>query len=246
MPVTDETIVNAEAEVPADKMMLGGKGSSLFWMASQGLPVPPFFVLTTRAWRDWRSAGRLPQQQVVRVMEMISWLERSTGRTFGAGPKPLLVSVRSTGPVSMPGMMDTILNLGLTPEAVGALFQEFGDLQMVADIITNFVGTASPVFAANQDSPQAPHPLPTQSAEAQLIGAIEGVFASWNNERARLYRRMNRIPDDYGTAVIVQAMVFGNAGGFSGTGVLFTRDPVTGQRVLRVEQFIQIEVLRIA
>ena len=104
MPVTDETIVNAEAEIQADKMMLGGKGSSLFWMASQGLPVPPFFVLTTRAWRDWRSAGQLPQQQVVRVMEMISWLERSTGRTFGAGPKPLLVSVRSTGPVSMPGM----------------------------------------------------------------------------------------------------------------------------------------------
>jgi pyruvate,orthophosphate dikinase len=235
VPVTDETIVNAEAEVPADKMMLGGKGSSLFWMASQGLPVPPFFVLTTRAWRDWRSAGRLPQQQVVRVMEMISWLERSTGRTFGAGPKPLLVSVRSTGPVSMPGMMDTILNLGLTPEAVGALFQEFGDLQMVADIITNFVGTASPVFAANQDSPQTPHPLLPQSAEAQLVRAIEGVFASWNNERARLYRRMNRIPDDYGTAVIVQAMVFGNAGGFSGTGVLFTRDPVTGDRVLRGE-----------
>lgn len=233
--ITDDYVVNADAQVKPDKMVLGGKGASLFWMASLALPVPPFFVLTTRAWREWRDAGQLPEQLVSRVLDMVAWLEKSTGRTFGAGPRPLLVSVRSTGPVSMPGMMDTILNLGLTHKALGALAQEFGDLTMIADVITNFVGTATPVFAGNQGSAQMPHPLLPESANDQLIGAIEGVFASWNNDRARLYRRMNRIPDDYGTGVVVQAMVFGNAGDSSGTGVLFTRDPVTGDRVLRGE-----------
>lgn len=235
MTVTNDVIVNAESAITADRMLLGGKGSSLFWMTSQGLPVPPFFVLTTRAWRAWNSAGQLSGQQVEQVMEMIGWLEKNTGRTFGVGPRPLLVSVRSTGPVSMPGMMDTILNLGLTPAAIGAFFEEFGELRMVADVITNFVGTATPVFTGNLGGVEPPRPLLPQSAKAQLIGAIEGVFGSWNNERARLYRRMNRIPDEYGTGVIVQAMVFGNVGESSGTGVLFTRDPVTGDRVLRGE-----------
>ena len=235
MIATDDFIVNADVKIVADKMLLGGKGCSLFWMSSQGMPVPPFFVLTTRAWRQWREAGQLPEQQVAQVTEMIGWLEERTGRTFGAGPRPLLVSVRSTGPVSMPGMMDTILNLGLTHEALGALSREFSDLQMIADVITNFVGTATPVFAGNQVSARLPHPLLPQAAKDQLIGAIEGIFASWNNDRARLYRRMNHISSDLGTAVIVQAMVFGNAGDSSGTGVLFTRDPVTGESELRGE-----------
>ncbi|HEX7662490.1 MAG TPA: pyruvate, phosphate dikinase [Pseudonocardiaceae bacterium] len=240
--MTDPLIVNADATDlvnTTDRMLLGGKGASLFWMASQGVPVPPFFVLTTRAWRAWQAAGRLPQQQVERVMDMIGWLEKNTGRAFGVGPRPLLVSVRSTGPVSMPGMMDTILNLGLTPSSLGALLDEFGDLRMVADVITNFVASATPVLGArDQRGTEATggtrQALPL-AAEEQLVDAIDGVFASWNNERARLYRRMNRIPDDYGTAVVVQAMVFGNAGESSGTGVLFTRDPVTGERVPRGE-----------
>ena len=231
----DIIVINADAKIDADRLLIGGKGASLFWMSSQGLPVPPFFVLTTRAWQAWREAGQLPESHVVKVMEMIRWLEGRTGRTFGTGPKPLLVSVRSTGPVSMPGMMDTILNLGLTHDVLGALSKEFGNLQMVADVITNFVGTATPVFAGNQGVSGMPHPLIPDSAGDQLVGAVEGVFASWNNERARLYRRINRIPDDYGTAVVVQAMVFGNAGDSSGTGVLFTRDPVSGDALLRGE-----------
>jgi pyruvate,orthophosphate dikinase len=225
---SDDLIINADAKTDADKLLIGGKGASLFWMSAQGLPVPPFFILTTRAWRQWREAGKLPEQQVTSVVEMVRWLEARTGRRFGGGPRPLLVSVRSTGPVSMPGMMDTILNLGLTPDALGPLAEEFGSLQMIADVITNFLGTAAPVLAGRQEAGQT-------EATDQLLDAIEGVFASWNNQRARLYRRINRIPDDYGTAVIVQAMVFGNAGDSSGTGVLFTRDPVSGDARLRGE-----------
>jgi pyruvate, orthophosphate dikinase len=232
---SDDIIVNADAKIDADRLLIGGKGASLFWMSSLGLPVPPFFVLTTRAWREWREAGQLPESHVAKIMEMIRWLEGRTGRTFGGDPRPLLVSVRSAGPVSMPGMMDTILNLGLTPDALAALSRELGSLQVVADVIMNFVGTATPVFVGNQDAVGMSLPLIPASAEDQLLGAIEGVFASWNNQRARLYRRINRIPDDYGTAVVVQAMVFGNAGDSSGTGVLFTRDPVNGDSLMRGE-----------
>jgi pyruvate,orthophosphate dikinase len=265
--VTDETIVNAEAEIQPDKMMLGGKGSSLFWMASQGLPVPPFFVLTTRAWRDWRSAGQLPQQQVVLVMEMISWLERSTGRRFGAGPKPLLVSVRSTGPVSMPGMMDTILNLGLNDKSVESLakrsknprfaadsyrrlIQMFGNVvldiekeefdkvfdakkkQRKAKLDTDLDAKALKEIIeeykkivrkhAKRHFPQDPH--------EQLVMARDAVFRSWQNDRAKTYRRINNIDDMLGTAVNVQAMVYGNLGDTSGTGVGFTRNPASGAK----------------
>jgi pyruvate, orthophosphate dikinase len=219
-------VVGADEHVDHDRSLVGRKGASLFNMTALGLPVPPFFVVTTRAWRDWQRAGRLPAKHVERVLEMIGWLERRTGRTFGRGPRPLLISVCSTGPVSMPGMLDSILNLGLGPEAVAALYPEFRSLRTVADMINTFVETATPVFAGSARNGSKPD-IP-ESAQDQLLGAIEGVFASWNNEQARLYRRISRIPDDYGTAVVVQAMVFGNADADSGTGVLFTRDPVTG------------------
>lgn len=228
----NDDIISSDARIGADKLLVGGKGASLFWMSSQGLPVPPFFVLTTRAWRQWREAGKLPETHAARVTEMLRRLEAQTGRRFGKGPRPLLVSVRSTGPVSMPGMMDTILNLGLTRDVLGPLAAEFGSLRVVADVIMNFLGTAAPVFAADGGEPGRAIP---DSAREQLLGAIEGVFASWDNQRARLYRRINRISDDYGTAVVVQAMVFGNIGDSSGTGVLFTRDPVSGDARLRGE-----------
>jgi pyruvate,orthophosphate dikinase len=222
-------VVNADQKVDEDRSLLGGKGAGLFWMASLGLPVPPFFVLTTRAWRQWHEAGRLTDEHIEKVSEMIRWLEQRTGRTLGRGSRPLLVSVRSTGAVSMPGMMDTILNLGIAPDVLGALYQEFGSLKTVADVISNFVDTATPVFGREPSNGKRACPFIPENAEDQLIGAIEGVFASWNNERARLYRRINRIPDDCGTAVVVQAMIFGNADPRSGTGVLFTRNPVTGE-----------------
>ena len=221
-------IVSSDQDVDADRSLLGGKGASLFSMANLGLPVPSFFVLTTHAWHDWDRDGCLSETHISEVMEMMGWLERQTGRTFGRGPRPLLVSVRSACAVSMPGMMDTILNLGLTADTIGALFQDFRSLQIIADVITNFVGTATPVFAGQRGRDAPTHPLIPETARDQLIGAIEGVFASWNNDRARLYRQIHHIPDDYGTAAVVQAMVFGNADASSGTGVLFTRDPVTG------------------
>ncbi|MQA14692.1 MAG: pyruvate, phosphate dikinase [Pseudonocardiaceae bacterium] len=221
-------VVNEVQAVDQDRVLLGGKGAGLFWMASLGVPVPPFFMLTTRAWREWDEAGQLLEPHTSMIMEMIRWLEQRTGRTFGRGPRPLLVSVRSAGMVSMPGMMDTILNLGLTPEALGALHEEFRSLQIVGDVITTFVDTATPVFASQHGGKPVPRPVIPVAAQDQLVGAIEGVFASWNNHRARLYRRINRIPDEHGTAIVVQAMVFGNADAESGAGVLFTRDPVTG------------------
>ncbi|HZZ51484.1 MAG TPA: pyruvate, phosphate dikinase [Pseudonocardia sp.] len=227
VPVTPAPplIVNADQPVDADRALLGGKGAGLFWMSALGLPVPPFFVLTTRAWREWQQAGRLTDEHVGVVAEMLRWLEARTGRTFGTGPAPLLVSVRSTAAVSMPGMMDTILNLGMTPDVVGPLCRELGGLRTLGDVIATFVDTATPVFDRSAGAPASV--IPT-GAHDQLVAAIDGVFASWNNDRARLYRRINRIPDDDGTAVVVQAMIFGNADDRSGTGVLFSRDPVTG------------------
>lgn len=228
-------VVSTGQKIGADRSLLGGKGASLFFMANLGLPVPPFFVLTTRSWRDWNETGRLPETHISRVIDMMGWLEQQTGRTFGRGHRPLLVSVRSACAVSMPGMMDTVLNLGLTHETIGPLYKNFRSLHTLADVITNFVGSATPVFARQFSGGTPPHPLIPEAARDQLVGAIEGVFASWNNERAQLYRKINGIPDDYGTAVVVQAMVFGNADSRSGTGVLFTRDPVTGADEARGE-----------
>jgi len=205
--------------------LVGGKGASLFWMASRNLPVPPFFVLTSIAWQRWNRLRRLDDELLRLVRKGIADLERQTGAIFGGGPEPLLVSVRSSGAVSMPGMMDTVLNLGLAPESIAALITRLGDLAALPPILETFLTTFGQAGGSDET---AAVPL---SAELQLTQAIEKVFASWNNGRARLYRTMRRIPEDTGTAVVVQAMVFGNWDGRSGTGVLFTRNPITGATI---------------
>ncbi|MDQ6743808.1 MAG: pyruvate, phosphate dikinase [Candidatus Dormibacteraeota bacterium] len=202
--------------------LVGGKGASLFWMAGCGLPVPPFFVLTTAAWQRWNRRQELDDELIGLVDSAMAALERVTDSTFGAGPRPLLVSVRSSGLASMPGMMDTVLNLGLSPESIAALARQLDDLAAFAAMVNTFLATF------RQAGRAAPEGLVPLSARAQLMAAIETVFASWNNDRARLYRKMRRIPEGTGTALIVQAMVFGNWDRRSGSGVLFTRDPITG------------------
>jgi len=253
------------------KDLLGGKGANLAEMARLGIPVPPGFTITTEVCRYYvEHEGDYPPGLEQRVREAIKHLEEATGRKFGDPENPLLVSVRSGAPVSMPGMMDTILNLGLNDQSVQglaektsprfaydayrrllsmygsvvlgvkdegeagvdpfdaameALKEERGassDLGLSAEDLAELIQRYKEIIArAGKTFPQDPW--------EQLWGAIGAVFGSWNNERARVYRRLNRIPDTLGTAVNVQAMVFGNLGENSGTGVAFTRDPATGE-----------------
>ncbi|MEN3011080.1 MAG: pyruvate, phosphate dikinase [Candidatus Bipolaricaulaceae bacterium] len=252
------------------KDLLGGKGANLAEMAALGIPVPPGFTITTEVCRYYyKNGGRYPEGLREQVRQGMKFLEEATGRKFGDPENPLLVSVRSGAPVSMPGMMDTILNLGLTDRAVvglaartsprfaydayrrllsmygsvvlgikdevdpfGAAMEELkrargasSDLDLTAEDFRELVERYKAIIRrAGKEFPQDPW--------EQLWGAIEAVVRSWMNERARVYRRMYRIPEDMGTAVNVQAMVFGNLGNRSGTGVCFTRDPATGENRL--------------
>src|SRR4051794_39742054 len=156
--------------------IVGGKGAGLLWMTSQALPVPPFFVVTTEAWRSWRAGHRRDPRLDAELRQGLRWLEEETGRTFGGGPPPLLGSVRSSGPVSMPGMMDTVLNLGLTPASLGALFEHSGSLRFVAEVVGNHLAT-----------------MPGGAEPDGLAAAIEHIFASWDNDRATLYRKLRGI-----------------------------------------------------
>ena len=249
----------------SDKELLGGKGAGLAEMTGLGLPVPPGFTITTEACRTMMDTGELPEELWDEVAEAVASLEASTGRSFGAGPVPLLVSVRSGAVESMPGMMDTVLNLGINDEVVDALAEWSGDphfahdahrrfLQMYGDVVLGIpdhhfqeilvelrqergvdndaeltaddLATAARRFAAVVED-RSDGPAPTD-AHAQLRGAIQAVFGSWNNRRAVDYRRIHGISDDLGTACTVQMMVFGDLGETSGTGVCFTRDPNTG------------------
>jgi len=197
---------------------LGGKGTGLAEMVQLlGLPVPPAFVVTTDACRAHLDGG-WPDGLTDRVRAALGELSRRTGRGFGDPVRPLLVSVRSGAPVSMPGMMDTILNVGINADVETGLAAASGSAEFAADTHRRFremyeatVGTAAP---------SDPH--------EQVLGAIDAVFRSWNSDRARLFRDAEGIDDDLGTAVVVQAMVFGNLDDRSGTGVLFTRNPVSG------------------
>jgi pyruvate, orthophosphate dikinase len=247
--------------------LLGGKGANLCEMTNLGLPVPPGFVITTEACREYFAAGEeVPEGLWEEAHAALGELETVLGRRFGDPEDPLLLSVRSGAPFSMPGMMDTVLNLGLNDETVAGLARAADDARFAWDAYRRFiqlfgkvvmgvpgerfeellekriaeqgVGNESELGAADLEAlagafaeavvaavgealPQDPH--------EQLERAVEAVFRSWNGKRARDYRRMEGIPDDIGTAVTIQAMVFGNLGDRSATGVAFTRDPSTGE-----------------
>ncbi|MEU8687941.1 pyruvate, phosphate dikinase [Streptomyces sp. NPDC048665] len=246
--------------------LLGGKGANLAEMTRLGLPVPPGFTVTTEACRVFLATGAEPDGMTEEVSRHLSALEEATGRLLGQPDDPLLVSVRSGARFSMPGMMETVLDIGLTDASVLGLAKVSGNERFAWDcyrrLIQMFGSTvlgvdpalfdqAMTLFRDTCETPDGLRPdafglarlvetykhlvrdetgrdFPQSPAE-QLRLAVRAVFRSWNAERARLYRRRERIPDDLGTAVTVQRMVFGNLGPDSGSGVAFTRDPATGQ-----------------
>ncbi len=204
----------------AVRSLLGGKAANLGVMTRDlGLPVPPGFVITTEACRV-HLAGGWPGGLDAEIRAAVGNVERQLGRAFGGPGEPLLVSVRSGAPVSMPGMLDTVLDIGATPATAAGLVA-FGGPAFAADCRRRLERMFRDVVGRGD---------PPDDALEQLRAAIEAVFASWNSDRARAYRRKEGIPDDLGTAVTVQAMVFGNRDERSATGVLFTRDPATGER----------------
>ncbi len=251
-----------------NRLLFGGKGAGLADMTKAGLPVPPGFIITTEVCKEYYENGKkLPEGLMEEVLESMKKLEEKTGKKFADLENPLLVSVRSGAPVSMPGMMDTILNLGLNDETVKGLakrsnnerfaydsyrrfIQMFGnvvlgiphekfeeildhykkeqgvklDSELSADTLKKVVEAYKELVKkeTGKDFPQNPY--------EQLEMAIRAVFDSWNNERAIIYRRLHNIPEDYGTAVNIVTMVFGNMGNDSGTGVAFTRNPSTGEK----------------
>jgi pyruvate, orthophosphate dikinase len=233
--------------------LLGGKGAGLAEMTQLGVPVPPGFTITTDACRAYMSNGkRLPDGLDDEVDRHLRVLEERTGKRFGDTDDPLLVSVRSGAAISMPGMMDTILNVGLSDVSVGGLAATTGDEWFAYDCYRRLIemygetvdGVAYEHLRPNLDNPQqAIDRLKTsyrentgrdfaQDPREQLRRAVVAVFDSWQSPRAQAYRRMYEIPDDLGTAVNVVQMVFGNKGDTSGTGVAFTRDPSTGEQGL--------------
>jgi pyruvate,orthophosphate dikinase len=251
------------------KDLLGGKGSGLAEMSNLGLPVPPGFTITTEACRAYMEAGEMPESLMESVTEYLGELEDATGKRLGDSEGPLLVSVRSGAAASMPGMMDTVLNLGLNDTAVEGLAHRTGDERFARDSYRRFIQMFGDiVLKVDQEKfedalenlkeergveedpdlgagdleglidtykriveEEAERPFPEEPKE-QLELAIRAVFDSWNNDRAASYRAEFGIPDDLGTAVTVMAMVFGNMGEDSATGVAFTRDPSTGEQGL--------------
>ena len=250
------------------KDLLGGKGANLAEMSNIGLPVPPGFTITTEACNEYYNRGeQLWSELIDEIMEKLKELEATTGKTFGGGSNPLLVSVRSGAKFSMPGMMDTILNLGLNDEVVKTVrditdnerfamdsyrrfIQMFSDVVMeipkskferVLDEIKEEKGAKYDTDLTASDLKEVVEKFKSiyrkekgeefpQNPKDQLLLAVTAVFRSWNNERAIIYRAMNNIPGNLGTAVNVQSMVFGNMGNDCGTGVAFTRNPATGEK----------------
>src|SRR5579864_1113094 len=268
---TDKKWVYLFEEGSADmRNLLGGKGAGVAEMTRAGLPVPPGFTITTEACNAYYDAGKqFPQGMWEQAMAALKHIEEKTSKKLGDVDNPLLVFVRSGAKFSMPGMMDTVLNLGLNPQTLEGLAELTNDRRFALDAYRRFIqmfgkivlGIDAEKFEHKLD--QAKHrakvktdpelkpeqleklvkefkdiilkesgkPFPDEPLE-QLRAAIEAVFSSWNNKRAIDYRRFNKIPDDLGTAVNVQTMVFGNMGNDSGTGVAFTRDPNTGEKLL--------------
>ena len=245
--------------------LLGGKGANLAEMATLGIPVPDGFTITTRACQDYLRTGGLNQELLDQIDAAIIDLEKKIGKSFGDPKNPLLVSVRSGAKFSMPGMMETVLNVGMSQEVAATLESITGDSRFAWDSYRRFIEmfgktvcdipsdafakVAAPLIKAAGGKTIADLDGPALrkagdafvevvekhtgtafpfDARSQLTRAIEAVFHSWNSERAQLYRRRERISADLGTAVNVQAMVFGNIGDTSGTGVCFTRDPGSG------------------
>jgi len=231
-------------ELP-DRALIGGKAWSVARMAALGLAVPPAFVITTPACLAYLDSGAMPDGLDAEISAGLAWLEADTGRTFGTGPKRLLLSIRSGAAVSMPGMMDTVLNLGIDDPGEGVLAAETGLPGFARDTHRRFVELfaaivlKAPVELDRNDTPAAWRAAVAAAAGAepptaprdQLTEAVRAVFDSWNTRRARRYRDHNNIPHDLGTAVTVQAMVFGNLDETSGTGVLFSRNPLVGDPV---------------
>jgi pyruvate,orthophosphate dikinase len=262
-----------------DKTLLGGKGANLAEMASIGLPVPPGFTIATPMCAIYYANGeRFPDEVRAEVAAGIAHIEQTTGKVFGDSVDPLLVSVRSGARVSMPGMMDTVLNLGLNDATVAGLASISGDgrfawdsyrrfIQMYSDVVLGLDHGAFEEALEIAKEDRGVHldtdldardlqalvrrykelveelwdkPFP-QDVQEQLWGAVGAVFGSWQSDRAKTYRRLNAIPGDWGTAVNVQAMVFGNMGETSATGVAFTRDPSTGERAYYGEYLINAQ-----
>ncbi len=262
-----------------DKTITGGKGANLAEMATIGLPVPPGFTITTEeSVRYLQEGADFSAELRAAVAEALTHIERTVGKSFGDPGDPLLVSVRSGARVSMPGMMDTVLNLGLNDETVQGLAATSGDerfawdsyrrfVQMYSDVVLGldhglfeealeFAKEENGYYADTEMSAEdwrtlvaeytaivereqgAPFP---QDVYEQLWGAIAAVFDSWDSDRAKVYRRLNDIPGGWGTAVNVQAMVFGNMGETSATGVAFTRDPATGEKVYYGEYLVNAQ-----
>ena len=259
--------------------LLGGKGANLAEMTNLGMPVPQGFTVTTEACNRYYQDGQQISKDIEdEIYEYLAKLEQITGKTFGDVNDPLLVSVRSGARASMPGMMDTILNLGLNDESVEGLarktnnarfaydsyrrfVQMFADVVMMvpkslfeveidkmkeekgiesdteltADDLKQLVAIFKKIYEDNEGKPFPQEP------RTQLIEAVKAVFRSWDNPRANVYRKMNEIPYDWGTAVNIQRMAFGNSGDRSGTGVAFTRDPATGKKELMGEYLINAQ-----
>ncbi|HIY73978.1 MAG TPA: pyruvate, phosphate dikinase [Candidatus Intestinimonas merdavium] len=259
--------------------LLGGKGANLAEMSNLGMPVPQGFTVTTEACTQYYNDGRAIAPEIeAEIMEHLAKLEEKTGKKFGDTSNPLLVSVRSGARASMPGMMDTILNLGLNDVAVEGFAAKTGNPRFAYDSYRRFIQMFSDVvmelskkrfeeiiddlkdkkgvkqdveldaddmkelvvrfkeFYKNEKGEDFP-----QDPKVQLMEAVKAVFRSWDNPRANVYRRMNEIPYDWGTAVNVQSMVFGNSGNSSGTGVAFTRNPATGEKALFGEYLINAQ-----
>ncbi len=280
-----QTVYQFGGDAPApdarqkDKTVTGGKGANLAEMASIGLPVPPGFTITTEECVDYLAGGSdFSEQLRADVVKALGNIEATVGKKLGDERDPLLVSVRSGARVSMPGMMDTVLNLGLNDATVAGLAASSGDARFAWDSYRRFIqmygdvvlGVDHGLFEealeiAKEDKGlyndtemqsedwqalvaeyktiverELGHAFP-QDVHHQLWGAIAAVFDSWDSDRAKVYRRLNDIPKDWGTAVNVQAMVFGNMGDTSATGVAFTRDPATGEKSYYGEYLINAQ-----
>ena len=274
------TFGNGSAEGESSmRNLLGGKGANLAEMSSLGLPVPPGFTITTDACNWYYANGETyPTTLEEQMFTALGTIESATGRKFGDPDSPLLVSVRSGARASMPGMMDTVLNLGLNNNTVSALATEAGDerfafdsyrrfIQMYSDVVLgvehhefeeiledvkanngfdqdtdleadDWKGVVEKFLAKVEEKLGRPFP---QDPKEQLWGAVSAVFASWMNSRAITYRKLHNIPAEWGTAVNVQAMVFGNMGETSATGVAFTRNPSTGENKLYGEFLVNAQ-----